>query len=351
MKNWKNIILDQSSTMHDAISLLNNEALGIVLVVNSNQKLIGTITDGDIRRALLRHLDMNTPVIDFMYGSPKVAGANDSKSQLLLSMQKFNLLHIPIVNSSNRIVGLETMPHLLEKNVLDNPVFLMAGGFGQRLMPLTKNTPKPMLNVGSKPILETILDKFIDAGFHNFFISLHYKGEIIKEYFGDGSKWGVSICYLNEKEPLGTAGSLGLIPKDKINLPIIMMNGDLITEVNFKELLAFHTKHVGDATMCVQQCDFQVPFGVIESVEHQITSIVEKPTQSLFINAGIYALDPVVLEDIEGDKYIDMPDMLNERIKKDKKVNMFPVHEYWLDIGHIENYEIANEYAKKQNNT
>ena len=341
MYDWKNTILNQSATMQEAIQVLNDEALRIVLVVDGYQKLVGTVTDGDIRRALLRHLTMETVLSEFMFTQPTVASVNDDRNQILLDMKKLDLLQIPIVDESDKVVGLETLYSLIEKKQYDNPVVLMAGGVGKRLWPLTEQTPKPMLHVGSKPILETILNQFIDAGFHHFFISTHYKAEIIEAYFGDGSDWGVSIQYIHEEQPLGTAGALGLLPKDLPDLPIILMNGDLLTKVNFQELLSFHTKHGSDATMCVREYDFQVPYGVIQAEKHRITSIIEKPVHKFFINAGIYMLNPDVFNTIDGKSYIDMPHLLNERIGRNKQVNIFPLHEYWLDIGQIEHLERA----------
>nr|MCS5609991.1 sugar phosphate nucleotidyltransferase [Candidatus Poribacteria bacterium] len=240
--SWKKIILKQSATMQEAIQVLNNESLRIVLVGDDDQKLVGTITDGDIRRGLLRHLTMNATLSEFMFTQPTVASVTDNRDQILLKMQELDLLQIPIVDESGKVVGLETLHHLIIKKEYDNPVFLMAGGFGKRLRPLTEHIPKPMLNIGSKPILETILEQFIDAGFHNFYISTHYKAEIFQAHFGDGSDWGVSINYINEEEPLGTAGALGLLPKEILNLPILVMNGDLLTKVDFQELLTFHAE-------------------------------------------------------------------------------------------------------------
>ena len=339
--SWKKIILKQSATMQEAIQVLNNESLRIVLVGDDDQKLVGTITDGDIRRGLLRHLTMNTALSEFMFTQPTIASVTDDPNQILLKMQELDLLQIPIVDESGKVVGLETLQHLLTKKQYDNPVFLMAGGFGKRLRPLTEDTPKPMLYVGSKPILETILEQFIDAGFHNFYISTHYKAEILQAHFGDGSDWGVSINYIHEEKPLGTAGALGLLPKEGSDLPILVMNGDLLTKVDFQELLFFHSENGGDATMCVREYDFQVPYGVIQAEEHRITSIVEKPVHKFFINAGIYVLNPDSLNTIDGKSYLDMPHLLSEKINGNRQVNMFPLHEYWLDVGQVEEFEKA----------
>ena len=341
MYDWEKTILKKCATMQEAIQVLNNESLRIVLVVDDNQKLVGTITDGDIRRGLLRHLTINSALSEFMFTQPTVASVTDDHNQILLKMQELGLLHFPIVDECGKVVGLEYIHHILEKKRSDNPVILMAGGYGKRLRPLTEHTPKVMLNVGSKPILETILEQFIDAGFHNFYISIYFKAEILQAHFGDGSDWGVSINYIHEEKPLGTAGALGLLPKEGFDLPIIVMNGDLLTKVDFQELLSFHLENGGDATMCVREYDFQVPYGVIQAEEHRITSIVEKPVHKFYINAGIYVLNPDALNTIDGKSYLDMPHLLSEKINGNRQVNMFPLHEYWLDVGQVDEFEKA----------
>lgn len=346
MYDWEKTLLKKSATMQEAIQVLDDEALRIVLVVDRDQKLVGTITDGDIRRGLLRHLKMDDKLSEFMFTQPTVAGINDGRDQIMLKMQERGLLQMPIVDEYGKVVGLETLHHLLTKKRYDNPVFLMAGGFGKRLRPLTEHIPKPMLNVGSKPILETILEQFIDAGFHSFYISIHYKAEILKEHFGDGSDWGVSIHYVQEEEPLGTAGALGLLPEDIPDLPILLMNGDLLTKVDFRELLSFHAENGGDATMCVREYDFQVPYGVVKAEKHRVTNIVEKPVHKFFINAGIYVLNHDVLNAIDGKTYLDMPHLLNVKINGKRQVNIFPLYEYWLDIGQIEQFEKAQIDSK-----
>jgi NDP-sugar pyrophosphorylase family protein len=219
----------------------------------------------------------------------------------------------------------------------------MAGGFGKRLQPLTDNVPKPLLKVGKNPILENILIQFIEAGFHNFYISTHYKAEMVREYFGDGGNWGIKIRYIHENKPLGTAGGLGLLPNNLPKLPILVMNGDLLTKIDFSELLNFHLQEKGDATMCVREYDFQVPYGVVKTEELRIISIEEKPVQRFFVNAGVYVLNSSILESIDGINYLDMPQLLEGVIENCGQVNMFPVHEYWLDIGQIEQFNQAQQ--------
>tara|TARA_B110000008_G_scaffold278511_1_gene322545 strand:- start:343 stop:1389 length:1047 start_codon:yes stop_codon:yes gene_type:complete len=343
MQNWKKTILKKDNKMKDAIEILNSESLRIVMVVDNHHKLIGTITDGDIRRALLRHLSMDSLLSEFMYKEPTVSLVDENRDNILKKMQDLDLPQIPLVDHNNKVVGLETLHHILKNDKYDNPVILMAGGFGKRLKPLTDSIPKPLIRIGTKPILQSILEQFISSGFHNFYISTHYKAEMVREFFGDGSKWNVNINYIHEEHPLGTAGGLGLLPNDIIDLPIILMNGDLLTKIDFKELLSFHIKHNSEATMCVREYDFQVPYGVVKAKDYRIISIEEKPKYSFFINAGIYVLNPSMMKDLDGKIYEDMPNLIERKINNSGQINMFPVYEYWLDIGHLNQLDQAQQ--------
>jgi len=341
MKNWQSILVPPSASLEEAIEVLDREALRLVMVVDEDRRLLGTLTDGDVRRALLRHLDLGASVDKIMHASPRTVTGDWPKERVLSLMEQHQLLQVPVLDAQQRVVGLETLQSLLSKRRRDNPVFLMAGGFGTRLRPLTDSCPKPLLKVGNKPILELILESFIRSGFHRFFISTHYMPELIREHFKDGSRWGVSISYVHEQQPLGTGGALGLLPHDEIDMPVFMMNGDLLTTLDFANLLDFHSEHGGTATMCVREHEHRVPYGVIESDGHQIRSIVEKPLYHYFINAGIYLLSPELIRSVPRDTHIDMPTLLEREIACGKTVNMFPIHEYWLDIGRMEDFQRA----------
>jgi len=203
-----------------------------------------------------------------------------------------------------------------------------------------------LLMIGDKPILEIILDQFIEAGFYNFVISTHYKAEMFHNYFGDGAKWNVNIEYVHEQIPLGTAGALGLLPNDYTDLPILVMNGDLLTKINFRSFLKFHNKNNGVATVCVREFNMQVPYGVINSSNQKLTGIEEKPVSKYFVNAGIYAINPLLLEGLDGETYIDMPELLQNKINEDEEISVYPLHEYWLDIGEIEQLKQAQKDSK-----
>jgi NDP-sugar pyrophosphorylase family protein len=256
-------------------------------------------------------------------------------------MEDRKLLAIPLVNKNNQVVGLETLQGLLKKPRHNTPVLLMAGGFGTRLRPLTNKCPKPLLRVGETPILEIMLKNFVKAGFVDFYISTHYLSHMVEDHFGDGSRWGVNINYLYEEKPLGTAGALSLLPKETSELPVIVMNGDILTNTDFESVLSFHLKNNASATMCVRDYEYQVPFGVVKSDGHKVLDIEEKPVQRFFVNTGIYVIGPELRAQVKLGQAIDMPTLLNVGMKMADSVMMYPVNEYWLDIGRPDDFEKA----------
>ncbi|ACX95486.1 nucleotidyltransferase family protein [Halothiobacillus neapolitanus] len=344
-EQWQKIRLRVSDSLHRAIEVIDQGAKQIALVLDDDGRLIGTVTDGDIRRGILRHLSLEAPVSEVMNAKPRSLAAGYSRAEALQLLGSAQVLQVPIVDRDGKLVGLETMTDLMKRPRLENPVFLMAGGFGTRLRPLTDSCPKPMLKVGGKPMLEHILQDLIDYGFYRFYISVHYLREQVIEHFKDGSRFGVSIQYIHEDTPLGTAGCLGLLPRDAVQRPIIVVNGDIMTRVNYEALLQDHDRHTPAATVCTRQYDFQVPYGVIEHEDQRITNITEKPTQHFFVSAGIYVLAPQVVHSMAADTRVDMPDLLKSEITAGRSVRMFPVHEYWLDIGRMNDFELAQNDA------
>jgi dTDP-glucose pyrophosphorylase len=340
--DWKNILIKPDQPIRDALQLIDSESLRIALVVDEELRLLGVVTDGDVRRGLLKNLTLTSPVNLIMNTKPQTALIGTARKELVNFMQREQLLAIPLL-LDDKVAGLETLQRVGQNSKYQNPVFLMAGGFGTRLRPLTDNCPKPLLKVGDKPILEIVLDSFIKAGFINFYISTHYLPEMIQEYFGNGSKWNVKITYVHEEYPLGTGGALGLLPSDVPDLPLILINGDVLTNVDFERVLDFHNKHDAAATMCVRDYEYQVPFGVINGDGNKIISMVEKPVQRFFVNAGIYVINPEVIKSVNLNTRIDMPTLLEDFIGRKSNVLMFPIHEYWLDIGRIEDYRRAQE--------
>lgn len=339
---WQKTLISESNTIKQALEIINSEALRVAIVVDEHKRLLGMVTDGDIRRALLNDFVLTDSVSKVMNSNPIAAKEGISKERLIELMEMKQILSVPLLDADNKVVGLETLHSVLSKESYKNPVFIMAGGFGTRLRPLTDNCPKPMLKVGEKPILETVINSFIKFGFENFYISTHYMPEQIQQHFGDGSELGVSISYVHEDTPLGTGGALGLLPKDMPrDLPLIMINGDVLTKVDFQRLLHFHMENDADATMCVREYDYQIPYGVINGEGNKVISMVEKPVQHFFVNAGIYVVSPRVIQSVEKNQKIDMPTLLEQHIEKRKKVLMFPIHEYWLDIGRMDDFNRA----------
>ena len=346
MKNIDGIKLNINSTIKEALKIIDSGAIRIALVVDSDNKLLGTLSDGDIRRGLLKNLSLNDTIEDLYSKSPTIASVNDSNERIIQKAISKQVYQIPVVDDEGIVVDIVNLATLLNITKKRNRVILMAGGLGTRLRPLTQDIPKPLLKVGNKPILETIIKNFANYGFVNITISLNYKGEMIKGYFGDGSDFGVNIDYIEENMRLGTAGALSLI-ENKPNEAFFVMNADLLTDVNFSHLLDFHSFSNSDATMCVREYEYQVPYGVIEVEESNVTSIVEKPIQKFFVNAGIYVLSPKVFDYIPKNEFYDMPTLFNTFIEKEKNVISFPIHEYWLDIGRMSDFEQAqSEYFR-----
>lgn len=338
---WKNVLLEPSSTILEALDIINKEALRVALVVDKSNHLVGIVTDGDIRRGLLNKLSLTDPIAMVMNTNPTVANVGARRDELIDLMESKGILSIPLIKEG-QVVGLETLQGVLSKPKYQNPVFIMAGGFGTRLKPLTDSCPKPMLKIGDKPILETVIRSFTKAGFVNFYISTHYMPEQIQNHFGDGRDLGINITYVHENEPLGTGGALGLLPDDlPKDLPLIMINGDVLTKVDFQRLLEFHIDNNADATMCVREYDYQIPYGVINGEGNKITSMVEKPIQRFFVNAGIYVVSPQVIDSVPKNHRIDMPTLLEQHMNKRNNVLMFPIHEYWLDIGRMDDFNRA----------
>ena len=340
MRSAKKITIHPTATIKEAIETIDQGVMQIALVVNG-ERLLGTITDGDIRRAFLKGRSLTDSIETIFNPSPVICRTNQPREDILQLALAKGIKQIPMVDEDGQLVGIEFVDDYLHVSEKTTPVVLMAGGLGTRLRPLTMDTPKPMLTVGTKPILETIINNFSRHGFRQFYLSVNYKAEKIREYFGDGKNFGVRISYLTEQKRLGTAGALSLLPKE-VDEPIIIMNGDLLTGVNFEHLLNYHLVAGADATMCVRDYEFQVPYGVVHTQGATISSIVEKPTQQFYVNAGVYVLNPEVLSFIPEDTFFDMPQLFQNLIERGKKTCSFPIKEYWMDIGQPCDFERAN---------
>lgn len=346
MKSIETIKLKQNATIKEALEIIDKGSMQIALVVDKNDKLLGTLTDGDVRRGILKGLDLNSSIEIIIFKNPTVVKIGTTKEEILKIALSKKLHQIPIVDDSGRVLGIKEIEELVEPKIKTNKVILMVGGLGTRLRPLTQDTPKPMLKVGDKPILQTIIEKFAEYGYINIVMCVNYKSQIIQDYFGDGSKFSVNIEYVLEEQRMGTAGALSLL-KDKPSEPFFVMNGDLLTNVNFENLNNYHMATNSIGTMCVREYELQVPYGVVNINDGRIISIEEKPTHKFFVSAGIYMLSPEVLNYVPKNEFFDMPALFEKLINLSKNIISFPIREYWLDIGRMEEYQRANEEYKE----
>ncbi len=342
-KSFIKCIINEESNLRDVIASIEEGGLRIALVLNNNNKLVGTICDGDIRRGLLRGLTLDSPLNSIIEKNCLKATPNSSKKEISKMMKENAISQIPIISENNDLIGLEVAEDLLpnsSKLLVPNYALLMAGGRGSRLKPITNDCPKPLLPINGKPILEIILEQCIDSGIRNFFISVHYLADKIINYFGDGSKWDVNINYLKEGIPLGTAGALKLLP-NQFNESLIVINGDVLTKANFQDVLKYHALNAADITICAREHVLSSPYGVIEVDGISFKSMIEKPSFRQLVNAGIYVINPSMINLIENNKYLDMPEFISRAKNNKKSVIVYPVHEYWIDIGKPETLDKA----------
>ena len=342
MINISKIYLSVNSTIENALSVIDSGAVRIALVVDSDNKLLGTLSDGDIRRALLNEKTLENTIKDVYFKNPITTNKTSSKKSLLRLCSINRISQVPILDSNQKVIDLFVLNDELLKRQFENNVILMVGGLGTRLRPLTENIPKPMLKVGEIPILQKIVESFVNRGFTKFIMCLGYKSNVIQDYFQDGSTIGASIEYVIEEKRMGTAGALTLLQR-KLNKPFFVMNGDILTNIHYEKMLDFHESHNADATMCVRAYDFEVPYGVVNLNNEEITSVEEKPTHSFFVNAGIYLLEPDCINLIPKNEFYDMTSLFEKAIAEKYKAISFPLLEYWLDIGRIDEYKKANQ--------
>ena len=336
-----------SNRLYDVIKCIDKSAKSsISLVVNEQKQLIATITDGDIRRAISRGFNLDTTVQDILlmkesgpHPTPVTAPVGIDRADLLTLMEEQSVRQVPLINSAGQVEDIILLNDLIKPSELPLQALIMAGGSGQRLRPLTAERPKPMLAVGEEPLLEHIIKQLKNAGIKRIYLSTHYKSEVIKDYFGDGSSFGVEIEYFHEEKPMGTAGVLGLMPVP--TTPLLVMNGDILTQVDFRSMLNHHQEANALITLAVRLYDFQVPFGVVTCEGVSIRGLVEKPKYNFLINAGIYIIDPSVYKYVPRGKTFNMTDLIQWLLDANEKVISFPIVEYWLDIGKHSDYEQA----------
>lgn len=341
MKSWRKAIVGTNAAVSDAIAAIENGGIQVALVLDGSNCLLGIVTDGDIRRGLLRGITLSSPATEVMNPKPVSVPATLSREERLHLMRQKSIKQLPLLNEAGQLAGVETFDELIEAPAYPNPVLIMAGGLGERLGVLTRDRPKPMLNVGGRPLLETIIHNVVQQGFRNIFISVNYKAEMIVDHFGDGSAIGAAIQYVHETERLGTAGALGLLPETP-DLPMVVTNGDILTTINYGALLDFHNGTPADATMAVREHKVHVPYGVITESEGYLRAIREKPTESWFVSAGIYVVGRPAFDHVERGVRIDMPAVLERIVANKGRVAVYPIREYWLDIGRMEDFEQAH---------
>lgn len=340
--HWQRTLLPSTASVQEAIRNLDASALQIVLVVSPDGRLEGSLTDGDIRRGLLRGCTLETPVVEVMFPTPLVVPP-DMERELALQLMRANRLHhLPVVDAARRVVGLHFRDEMLTPVNRPNLMVIMAGGLGKRLRPHTEDCPKPMLEVGGRPMLEHIVVRARSEGFNRFVLAIRYLGHMIESYFGDGTQWDIEIEYLREDAPLGTAGALGLLSRVP-EQPVVVANGDVLADIRYSELLAFHQRHHAAATMAVRQHEWQHPFGVVHTRAIEIVGFEEKPLHKSNVNAGIYVIEPAVLALIERNEACDMPTVFERAQLQGLKTIAYPMHEPWLDVGRPDDLALARK--------
>lgn len=336
---WRGSLLPVTATLQQAIQQLDSSGLQIIMAVGADDVLAGTVTDGDIRRGLLRGVALDGPLTLVMNQSPFVAPPGLPVGAMREIMRANKVHQLPVIDGRGRIVGLHVWDELDVVARRPNLVVIMAGGRGVRLLPHTENCPKPLLPVGGKPMLEHIIERARSDGFGRFAIAVHYLGHMIEDYFGDGSRWGVNIDYIREQSPLGTGGALGLMARP--TEPFVVTNGDVLTEVRYGDILNFHEKHDAAATMAVQAYEWQHPFGVVRINGVDIVGFEEKPVMRSHVNAGIYAIDPAALDVLQNGQACDMPTLFERVRAAGRRTIVYPMHEPWLDVGRPADLEQA----------
>lgn len=340
-ENFKDTILGFKSTLSEAILVIDGSRAKICLVVNADGALVGTITDGDIRRAIIQGKSMNCNIQEIMTKEPIFIDSEEDEKSAFSTMSSKKIHHLPVISHKRIVMGLFVLDEFLAEDDFQNHILIMAGGFGKRLRPHTNSLPKPMVLVKGKPILAHIIESAISEGFKKFIISVFYLADKIIDYFGDGSKWGVEITYIQETKPLGTGGALGLInPKPKF--PLIVLNGDILSDINLSSFLRFHIDKQSMATMAIKPYELANPYGTVLTNGIDIIGFEEKPITFSYINAGMYVIDPCVIDMVKEDEVLGLPSLFERCLESDLPTRAYGIHESWSDIGRPSELKAAN---------
>lgn len=350
-QNFTHLFIGVDASIRDAIACIDRNGKGIALIVDEENRLIGTVSDGDVRRAMLAGENLDTSVQVLLdakqggaYARPITASVDTPLETILALMQRYVILQVPLLDEAGRVVDLALMEELLPEPMAPIQAVIMAGGEGMRLRPLTEDTPKPLLPVGDRPLMELVIEQLRNSGIQQINVSTRYLSDKIKQHFGDGAAMGVELNYVTEDRPLGTAGALGLMHAP--DAPLLVINGDILTRLDFRSMLAFHRKHHADLTVAVRQYDLQVPYGVVECEGPLVREVREKPAYRFFVNAGIYLLEPSAVGCIPNGEHYDMTDLIQHLLTEGHTVANFPIMEYWLDIGQYADYQKAQDDVK-----
>lgn len=340
-RNISKLFVHKNYSIRKTLELIDSGARGIALLVDEYERLVGTITDGDIRRAILKGMSLDDSVNSVVHYNPVSVNQSITREEIKDVFIKKAVKVIPVVDDNNKVVDLVSINDILIPKGKENLVIIMAGGLGTRLKSLTKEVPKPMLKVGHDPILQHIINNFKQYGYNKILISVNYKSEIIENYFQDGLAYGVKIEYIRENKRLGTAGGIKLA-RDYIDKPFFVINGDIFTNLNVDNMMKFHVENKFDITVGTRKHSFQIPYGVIETENDCIKKLREKPTIDYLINAGVYCLNPDLISFIPDNKYFEITDLIDICIKNGMEVGSYEIMDYWMDIGRMEDYNKVN---------
>jgi dTDP-glucose pyrophosphorylase len=344
----KRTMFSPRRSISEAVLHLNDAGTGVLVLCEEDGRLVGLLTDGDVRRAMLRGISFGGHCGSIATLSPVVVSPDVPAVEALRLMNERDINQLPVVDPQDgKVVGLLLRRDLVTEEQLAVAAVVMAGGFGTRLLPLTSDIPKPMLPVGDRPLLERTIEKLRDAGIRRVNVTTHYLPEKITSHFGDGQSYGVDIAYVTEDRPLGTAGGLGLLPEQEE--PLLVVNGDILCTVDFRDLVSYHRKNRADITVCVRKHEVKIPYGVVECEGPRLLRLKEKPSVSVLVNAGIYLLEPSVRRFIPQGERFDMTDLIGRLLANGRPVASYPIVGYWLDVGQHDDYRKAqSDFVEKE---